>query len=302
MCFAGTPGTGWPRSIPVRIIQQRPWRGPPGLGGSYNRLKVWWRGRVVVALDGSGLRGAVLSRGITRVEARALDRVPLDLAALVPSPTEPNLVRPDAVQAALDQVLERLGRPARATFVLPLGVARMSLLDIPTGTDPRDYGRFRLGPTLGFPPDEAIVDVLSLGTRMLGAAVRRPIVTEYEKLAEDCGVGLDRVDLMPFPALASGRRELAAGRIDVFLGDAAFAVAHWQAGELSAFHTRWRGPGEGEDRIGRLVERLARSSSGAVAPRVMVVGEGSTAVAEALRLRGQPAEPGPEATLLGAAA
>jgi hypothetical protein len=256
----------------------------------------------VVALDGSGLRGAVLSRGITRVEARALDRVPLDLAALVPSPTEPNLVRPEAVKAALDQVLERLGRPARATFVLPLGVARMSLLDSTAGAEPRDYARFRLGPTLGYPPDEAIVDVLPFGTRTLGAAVRRAIVTEYEKLAEECGLGLERVDLMPLPALASGRRELAVARVDVFLGDAAFAVAHWQAGELSAFHTRWRGPGGGMDRIGRLVERLAHSSSGAIAPRVMVLGEGSAAVAEALRLRGHPAEPGPEVTLLGAAA
>jgi len=140
---------------------------------------------VIVALDGSSLQGAVLSRGFGRVEARVLDRVALGQEALVPSPTEPNLVRPDVVKAALDQLLEKLGRPAHATFVLPLGVARMTLLDPPAGTDPREYARFRLGPTLGFPPEEAIVDVLPLGSRVLGAAVRRLVVTDYEKLAED---------------------------------------------------------------------------------------------------------------------
>lgn len=257
---------------------------------------------MVVALDGLGLQGAVLSRGFGRVEVRALDRVALGQEALVPSPTEPNLVRPDVVKAALDQLLEKLGRPARATFVLPLGVARMTLLEPPAGTDPREYVRFRLGPTLGFPSEEAIVDVLPLGSRVLGAAVRRLVVADYEKLAEDCGLGLERVDLMPFPALASAGRTPPAVTVDVFLGDATFAVALRQAGELSAFHTRWRVPGDGADRIGRLVERVARSSSGAVAPRVTVFGEGSAAVAAALRLRGQTAEPGPEVTLLGAAA
>jgi hypothetical protein len=262
----------------------------------------WWSGRVVVALDGSGLQGAVLSRGFGRVEARVLDRVALGQDALVPSPTEPNLVRPEVVKAALDQLLEKLGRPARATLVLPLGVARMTLVDPPAGTDSRDYARFRLGPTLGFGSEEAIVDVLRLGSRVLGAAVRRTIVTDYEKLADDCGLGLERVDLMPFPALASAMRTPPAETVDVFLGDAMFAVTLRQAGELSAFHTRWRVPGDDADRIGRLVERVARSSSGAVAPRVTVLGEGSTAVAAALRRRGQPAEPGPEETLLGAAA
>jgi hypothetical protein len=261
----------------------------------------WWSGRVVVAFDASSVQGAVLAPGFGRVEARVVERIPLGPETLVPSPTEPNLARRDAIGAGLRELLEKLGRPPKATLVLPLGVARLMALDPPPGTEPREYARFRLGPTLGFPAAEAIVDVLGVGSRVVAAAVRRGVVTDYETLAAECGLGLERVDLMPLPALEGRRREAAGARLDVFLGDAAFAVALRQAGELIAFHTRWRSPGDGGDRIARLVERLARQA-GAVGPRVIVLGEGGGAVAEALRLRGQAAEPGPEHALLGVAA
>ena len=106
--------------------------------------------RTIVALDASGLSGAGFQRGLRRGEVGTAERVPLEAGALVPDPVETSLRNPVAVKAALVELLERLGRPARATLVLPMGVARFALLDPPAQTDARDFARFRLGPTLPF--------------------------------------------------------------------------------------------------------------------------------------------------------
>src|SRR5262245_16275228 len=95
-------------------------RRPTG-GGPYNRRMSWLGGRTVVALDASGLDGVNVGRGLRRGEVSAHERVPLALGALRPDPVETSLREPAVVQAALEELLERLGRPARATLVLPMG-------------------------------------------------------------------------------------------------------------------------------------------------------------------------------------
>jgi hypothetical protein len=264
----------------------------------------WLGGRTVVALDASGLSGAGLQRGLRRREVRTAVRVPLEPGALVPDPVESGLRQPAAVRAALTELVDRLGRPPQATLVLPMGTARLVLLDPPPPTEAREYARFRLGPSLPFPSEEAIVDVVSGGrTRVLAAAVRRDVVAAYEDLAASCGLELERIDLMPLATVAARRASRPASALDVILGDTAFAVCLHEQGELRAFHLRWRDPGPGDqDRIARVVEQTARDHGGAVAPRVLVLGEGSREVAEALVARGQPAQAGSEMAFLGAAA
>jgi hypothetical protein len=261
-------------------------------------------GRSVLALDASGLAGAAVKRTFRGAEVRSAERVSLEPGALVPSPTEPNLARPAAVKAALTELLDRLGRPARATVVLPLGLARLSLLDLPEGTEAREYARFRLAPGLPFPLEEALVDVVPAGgARVLAAAVRRQVVAGYEELLAGCGVEVERVDLMPLAAVTARRRERRPAGIDVFLGDVAFAVAFHEGGALRAFRSRWRGRGADElVRIGRTLESALRAHSGPVTPRVLVFGPASHEIAAGLSSEGLAASPGPEDTLLGAAA
>jgi hypothetical protein len=256
----------------------------------------------VVAIDASGLTGGTLP-GRFRSGEVLMQRVSLEPGALLPSPAEPNLARPAAVKAALDTLLERLSRPARITLVLPLGLARFSLVRPPPGTEAREYARFRLAPTLPFPAAEAIVDVVAAGGPfVVAAAVRRAVVSAYEGLFAS-GPELERVDLMPLAAVAARRQRHAAPAVDVFLGDTAFAVALYEEGVLRAFHTRWRAKGPADvDRIARVAASTAGTHGGAVAPRVHVLGEGSDEVVAKLVGGGLAASPGPETALLGVAA
>ena len=270
----------------------------------YNRRMSWLGGRTLVALDASGLTGAGIGRGFRRGEVGASVRVPLEPGALVPDPVETGLRNPAAVEAALADLLDRLGRPPRATLVLPMGLARFALLDPPPGTEARDFARFRLGPSLPFAAEEAIIDVVPAGrSRVLAAAVRREVVAAYEDLAAATGLALERIDLMPLGALAARRASLASHAIDVILGDVAFAVCLHDQGEVGAFHQRWRDPGvRDHDRIARALALVARDDPGGPGSRVLVLGEGCREVAEGLSALGRPAQAGSEMAFLGAAA
>jgi hypothetical protein len=247
------------------------------------------------SISGGRARGTVGGGGL-----RAVERVPLDEGALAPSPTEPNLRRESVVKAALDELLSRLGRPTRAVLVLPLGVARLALLEAERGADPRDLARFRLAPGLPFPAEEAIVDALPAGGgRLLAGAVRRPVVAEYERLVTEAGLSVERVDLWPMAAAAARQAETG---LELFLGDVAFGVADRDGGELRAFQCRWRDRGPGDlERIGRVLA-AARLQAGPVTPRIQVFGRDAEAVAAGLFARGFPCAAGPDLTLLGSAA
>lgn len=264
-----------------------------------------WRGsRTIVALDASGLTAAGVVRGLRRGEAPNALRVPLEAGALVPDPVAPSLHRPAEVKAAFVDLLDRLGRPPKATLVLPMGLARLALLEPPPDTDPRDFARFRLGPALPFPAEEAIIEVVPAGgKRMLAAAVRREVVAGYEELAASCGLALERIDLMPLAVVAARRAAQPASALDLILGDVAFAMCYHEQGEIREFHQRWRDPGPlDHGRIARVLDQAARNHGGAVAPRVLVLGEGSALVAEGLTALGRLAQAGSEMAFLGAAA
>jgi hypothetical protein len=127
--------------------------------------------------------------------------------------------------------------------VLPDGVARIALLDLPEGADPRDYVRYRLAASLPWPAAEAVVDVLPARRgRVVGAAVRRSTVAEYEQAALGAGLAVDRVHLAPLLALEGLMRSGARDALHAVLGDAALLLATFRGGLPVGLRSRRRDP------------------------------------------------------------
>jgi hypothetical protein len=214
--------------------------------------------RLYVGLDASAVTAAAVGEGLGAGRVRGLARVPLEPGALVPSPSGANLHRSDEVRRAIRRAAEGLGR--RATLVLPDGVARVALVEVPDGADPREYVLFRLAPSLPFPAAEAIVDVLAAGgRRAVGAAVRRATVAEYEQAAAAAGLDVERVHLAPLVALAGLLRGGARDGVHALLGDVAMCLAAFRGGAPVALRSRWRDRSPGE------ASRLRREASWAAA-------------------------------------
>jgi hypothetical protein len=233
-------------------------------------------------LDASAASAAVVAAGVVggaRVQAFA--RAELGPGAVLPSPTTPNLAGGDEVRAALRRSLAGLGRDiGRATLVLPDGVARIALVEMPAGADGCDFVRYRLAASLPWAASEVIVDALAVGrARVVGAAVRRATVAEYEQAAADVGLEVERVHLAPLLALEGLLHLGAHDAVHVVLGDAAVCLAAFRGGALRALRNRRRDLSSGE--AGRLVEEGARTA--------LMAGDGTSAVllcgAHAQRLR-----------------
>jgi hypothetical protein len=256
-----------------------------------------FRGELTVAFDASGVCGAVVSRGLRGRKLRSFARVGLAPGALSPQALDPNLLRRDEVVEALGRVLEKLDAArGRVSLLLPDGVARMGLIDVPTGVAPEEYARFRWAQALPYPADEAIVDVLSLGPgRAVAAAVRRRVAHDYEEAAAGAGLSPDRVDLAPLAALAALVRDPPAGEsaVDVILGDAAYCLAASHGGTLRVLRNRRRDADAGEaDRLRREVDRTASlAGNGTAALRVRVVGSGARDLIGELQRSGRAAGP-----------
>lgn len=248
--------------------------------------------RLYLALDASAVTTAALAEGLGGRRVRDFTRVPLDPGALVPSPSGPSLARKDEVWAAVRRALEGHGR-GRVTLVLPDGLARIALLEVPPGAAPGAYVRFRLSASLPWPASETIVDWLPAARgRVVGAAVRRSTVAEFEGAAAAAGREIERVHVSPLLALEGLMRSGARDAVHALLGDAALCIATLHGGTLVALRSRRRDRSSGEgsrlrDETGRAAA-LAGNGSGPL--RLVLSG------ADAVRLRGEagcdPAERG----------
>jgi hypothetical protein len=251
--------------------------------------------RVLVGFDASGVAGAVVSRGPRR-RVRALARIGLPDGALCPSAAAENLPAREEVRGALHALWSGLGAAGRrAWLVLPAGLARVALLEIPAGAAPADYGRFRLSQALPFPPSEAIVESLPLASRThVVAAVWRRVIEGYESVARDAGLVVERVELAPLAALAALVRRAPRGScVDLILGEAAVCFAARRDRALLALRGRLRDPGPGEpERLREEAERTARVAGDGAPLTLRVVGAGATALVRALGFAGHQAQPG----------
>jgi hypothetical protein len=261
------------------------------------------RTELVLAFDAASIQAAVVGLGLggRRVDASA--RRGVSSGALTPVVMGQNVHRPEELREAVRAVVAEVrgaGRPA--ILVLPDGVARVALVDVPSRTDAREFARFRLAAQLPYPGTEAAVDILALGGgRVLAAAVRRDVVQEYEQIAAGAGLTQQRVDLAPLAALAVLRRRAATG-IDVILGEAAFSIAVSGAGKVLAFRTRRRDPGPDEaERLALELERTARLAETPLPAALRVVGPGARGLAEAWKMRGLSVERAEEQTFWAAA-
>jgi hypothetical protein len=254
------------------------------------------RTRVVIALDALTVHGARVPAGLYGRRLGGVVRRELASGALVPAALQPNVRQPEEVREVLRAVAAELGGPLQpAIIVLPDGVARTILVDVPAGAEPREFARFRLVPQLPYPAGDAIIEVMPLGgRRVLAAAVRRDVVAEYEKLVAGAGLTQERIDLAPMAALALLRRRRGAEpHIDVVLGEAAFSMALVGEGTTLAWRTRRRDPGPDEpERLALEIERTALLGGSALRPSVRVVGPGARRLAEAWTARGVTVKPG----------
>ncbi len=266
--------------------------------------------KLFLAFDAGFVTGVTLSAGLRSRRVTAAARARLEAGAILPSVSGANIARPDEVHEALRSVAETLnGFPAAAAaLILPEGAARTLLVEVPPGTDPAEFARFRLGQGLPYPADEAVVDVLLLGHgRYLAAALRRSVAQGYERAASRAGFAQERVDLAPLAALAGLLRQLpATPGVDVLLGDAGVSFAGYREGELRAFRSRRRDPGPGEaERLRDEADRtalLAGAAANGSGPRLRVVGPGAPDLLRAFALAGCPAEPAWSAAPEGLAA
>jgi len=253
--------------------------------------------KLLVVFDAASVSGALVSWGLGGLRLRSVARVPLADGALVPSPLEDNLVRVEEVRDALVSVRSSLrtnGR--RAALILPDGLARTQLLEVPRGVPLLEYARYRMAQGLPYPATEAVIDALDLGGhRFLCAAVRRAVIEPYEAVAASAGFSQDRVELAPLAAVTGLRRLLHGGdsTVDVILGDAAISLTASHGRELRVFRSRRRDRGPDEARwLHEEVDRTSALSGGSAPSRVRVVGAGAPAVVRDLESLGLRVEPG----------
>ena len=251
--------------------------------------------RVYLGLDASAVTATALADGLGRSRPRGFARVALEPGALAPSPSGANLPGADEVRAAVRRAVSGLGG-RRVTLVLPDGLARIALVDRPSGVDPRDFVRYHLAASLPWPASEAIVDVLPAGRgRLVGAAVRRATVAEYERVAAAAGLEVERVHLAPLLALHGLMRSGARDAVHAVLGDVAMCLVPFHGGSPAALRNRRRdrSPGEAD----RLLDEASRTSAAAgngVEPvRLVLSGR------EAARLRREIGESVAEQALAG---
>jgi Tfp pilus assembly PilM family ATPase len=217
-----------------------------------------------VAFDASSVCAAAVSAGLGRPRLLAFARSALAPGALVPSPSSRNLARAPEVAEAAARAFAALSRPGGGVvLVLPDGLARLALVSVPDGADPREMVRFRLASSLPWPASETLVESLAAGPgQVVGAAVRRGVIHEYEQAAAAAGLVSRRVHLAPLLALEAVLKVPRDG-VHVLLGDAAVAIAVVHDGALRALHSRRRDPGSAEAE--RLAAEAARAAA-AVAP------------------------------------
>jgi hypothetical protein len=242
--------------------------------------------RLHVAFDASAVSVAAVGRGSGRGRVRGFGRVALEPGAIVPSPAGPNLARGDEVRDSLARALDEIGLPGpRVTLVLPDGIARLALLEVPPGAEARDYVRFRLASSLPWPASEALVEALPIGRRrVVGAAVRRATVSRYEQLVIAAGLSAERVHLAPLMALSALVGRAGADGVHAVLGDVALCLALIRDGGLAAVRSRRRaGSGdEGRWLLDEARRTAAQAGDGQVPVELILSGSGAGVLRRAL--------------------
>jgi hypothetical protein len=215
--------------------------------------------RIYLAVDAGSVTAAELAESVKGHRLRTLAHEPLVAGALVPGAAGSNLADAEAVRAAMARALARVSR-RHLTLVLPDGIARLALVEPPRGVSAREYVRYRLASSLPWPVTEASFDTLDAGPgRVVGAALRRTTVAEYEQAATAVGAIVEQVHLAPLLALAGLLRRRGGDAVHALLGDVALCFALVRDGALVTLRNRRRDRSQGE--ASRLREQLRKLAS-----------------------------------------
>jgi type IV pilus assembly protein PilM len=232
------------------------------------------------------------------VEAYAVEILPA--GAVIASLSEPNIIDPDVVTAAVRTVLGRLGtRPTRLALVLPDSAAKVSLLHfdrIPTRRDDLDQlVRWQLRKSTPFAIEDAAVSYTPGARSTEGGGdfvvvmAKRKIVEEYEGVCAAAGAYAGLIDLTSLSVLnliliSSGTP--AKDWLAVYMRPEYTTVAIVRDGHVIFFRNR---PEGGEDSLADLVHQTAMyyqdRLEGQRFARVFLGGSGRTPDAVALARR-----------------
>jgi hypothetical protein len=231
-----------------------------------------FKSRLYVGFDASSVSAAVVGAGASGGRLRSFHRAAVGPAAVAPSPSATNLAEEEVREAIRRSIEGTAPAASRAVLVLPDGVARIMLFDLPRGARAREFVRFRVASSLPWLASETIVDVLPAGRgRVVGAAVGRATVAEYERAARGAGLEVDRVHLAPLLSLAGLlRARKARDGVHVVLGDVALCFCCFRHGELVGVRSRRRdlSPGEAARLLDEASRVAALSGDGHALPRI----------------------------------
>jgi type IV pilus assembly protein PilM len=155
---------------------------------------------LVIEIAASHAAAARWAHNRGNLESYAVE--PVGEGAIVASPVDPNIVKPDSVRSALRRVLSRV--PARGpdvALLIPDPVVRVFILPFETFPRRADEAlpllRWRLKKSVPFDVDETVVSWMRQAGRdgnleILTAVARQRIVREYEEIVEslDAKVGV----------------------------------------------------------------------------------------------------------------
>jgi type IV pilus assembly protein PilM len=225
----------------------------------------------------SAARGSVGGGGVEIVHSRTLPK-----GAVIPSLTNPNLLRPDVVREAIQETISAVaGNPRDIIAVVPDAAARVVLLDFDTLPEKREEAepvvRFRLKKSLPFDVDKSVVSFESYpsekGTRVVAAMMLRTVLDEYESVFRDAGYSPGVV--LPSTLAALGAIEGDRPTLLLKLDDETSSVAIVNGDQLLLHRTQEAG---GEYSAERLAEDVYPSliyfqdTFGVTIERVLVCG------------------------------
>lgn len=235
---------------------------------------LWWWRRPDTGLAFTGHSILALKTGA--VETRTLPDGLVDV-----SPTAPNIRSVRELAELAEDALGALGaRRERVALALP-DLAITTKVFRGRGRQPERELRRELGPSLPYAVSEARCDFWrGRHGEVLAAAVREPVVRQYEQIVEalECGLAwVDGVSLATIPLHPAGR----GLDVDVQLYRGHYTLTVFHDGELVDVRTKLRSGGA-VSLVCREVLRVPALHESEAIESVRVLGENASAVADEL--------------------
>lgn len=249
-----------------------------------------------VEIAGHRIAGVVLDTRGGRMVVSAHAMEPLPEQVVVPSLTAANVRDRAVAAAALERVLERLGRPRRVGLVVADPVVKVSLVKLQqVPVRPQDLDqviRWQVRKSAPFPIEEAQISHApglhaDDGQEFIVTLARRAVILEYEELCAAAGTQAGIVDLSTFNvanAVLAAEPPVAADWLLVNIAPDWASIAIMRGTHLIFFRSRGA---DGEGTLADLVHQTAMyyedRLQGAGFGRVLLCGGASAGDVDQLR-------------------